>query len=319
MKHCKIAVAGNQWITSYLIHKLCDAGFKPDLVINMSPAHAEKISGYVDLTEVAQKYSIDVYRPTLYSLKSDDDIACMAEYEIDVLLVFGWQRLIPEWLIDRCKMGVYGVHGGPELPPRCRGRAVFNWAIIMGYTRFYLYLFKITPEVDSGNIVELREFDINDFDDILTIYHKNCVSTTQMIISNLPAVLDGTVKLSPQADEEPTYLPKRTPEDGEIYWNQPAKNICNLVRAVTKPYPGAFSNFNGHTVWIYRAHIFDEKIKFIGQTGEIVEVFENGDFIVLASDYPIYVSQYETDDGSVVYQRGRFTFDEQKQIRFPSI
>ena len=50
-----------------------------------------------------------------------------------------------------------------------QGRAVFNWALILGFNKFYMYLFKITPGIDEGDIAEITEFEINREDDILTL------------------------------------------------------------------------------------------------------------------------------------------------------
>jgi UDP-4-amino-4-deoxy-L-arabinose formyltransferase/UDP-glucuronic acid dehydrogenase (UDP-4-keto-hexauronic acid decarboxylating) len=287
-----VAVAGNQWITEYLLRAMIAAGHKPGLILNMAPERSKNISGYVDLGGLAEEHGIEIYRPKTYALKSEEDRAALGERSIEALFVYGWQRLIPEWLIERARYGVYGVHGGPEKPPRCRGRAVFNWAILLGYTHFYLYLFQITPEVDAGSIVELVEFDILPQDDVLTLYHKNCVVSTRMFIRHLPAILKGEIQPVPQPDEEPTHLPKRAPENGGIYWDQPARRIENLIRAVAPPYPGAFTFLGEMEVKIHRGHLFDTRIPYEAEPGMIVDRFPNGDFLVMAKDYPLYVRDY---------------------------
>jgi methionyl-tRNA formyltransferase len=288
----RIAVAGNQWITEYLINALVANGVTPSLVINNDSADAPTISGYSDLGPLAAHHGIELYRPKAYSLKTDDDRAELTGREIDVLLVFGWQRLIPDWLIDHTTRGAWGVHGGPEKPPRCRGRAVFNWAILLGYQRFYLYLFKLTAEVDAGGIARLTEFEITPADDVLTLYHKNCIVSTRMMLDALPDILAGTVALEQQSAEGATYLPKRTPEMGGIYWDWDAKRIENLIRAVAPPYPGAFTTLDGAELKISRAHVFDDKIRYAAEPGTILERFPNGDLLVMAGDAPLYIREY---------------------------
>jgi methionyl-tRNA formyltransferase len=296
----RIAVAGNQWITEYLLERMIEQGFHPALLLNVRPEKSAAISGYRDLSGFAERHGIELYRPELYTLKSDGDRAALLGMEIDALLVFGWQRLIPDWLIEHCQRGVYGVHGGPKPPPRCRGRAVFNWTILLGYTNFYLYLFRITPEVDAGGIIEITEFDVTPFDDVLTLYHKNCVVSTRMMLKHLPSILKGEVEWIEQSGDEPTYLPKRTPEQGGIYWDATAERISNLIRAVAPPYPGAFTALDGSEVRITTAHVFDTKISYEAAAGTILDVFPNGDFIVMTGDYPLYVRGYECDDKSLI-------------------
>ena len=315
----RIAVAGNQWITEYLIQELATNGWSPSLIINNDPSEAPKISGYSDLAPLAREHGIGLYRPSAYSLRTDEDRAWLTAQQIDALFVFGWQRLIPDWLIEHTAHGAWGVHGGPEKPPRCRGRAVFNWAILLGYDHFFLYLFRLTPEVDAGGIARLVEFEITPNDDVLTLYHKNCVVSTRMMLDAMPEILDGTVSLEAQSDAGATYLPKRTPEMGGIYWDWPAQRIADLVRAVAPPYPGAFTYLDDVELKILRAHVFDDKIRYSSEPGTIVERFPNDDLLVMAADMPVYLRDYEFPDPARLQRGARLKLHSGNQPPDPEI
>lgn len=291
----KIALAGNQWVSKYLLDYLLEQGHKVELIINISPRLKNSISGYFSFADYCREHQTDLYEPTTYSLSSEQDKLHLKSYEIDVLLVFGWQRLIPEWLIKHTKIAVLGVHGGPEKPPRCRGRAVFNWALIMGFKKFYMYCFQITPEVDSGDILELKAFNISEHDDIKTIYNKNCAVSSRMFSNVLNKISAGTLQPVPQSQEGATYLPGRRPENGGIDWSWSAERIYNFVRAQSKPYPMAFTSLHcGAVVRINRCYPFDECIPYRGTPGEIVDCFEDGDFVVTCGDgESVYVCDYE--------------------------
>lgn len=320
MTNTSITVVGNQWITKYLIEELISVGIKPSLIINMSAEKSEDISGYYDLNEIAFKHEIELYNPKTYSLKNEIDERYLSTKKIDLMLVFGWQRLIPEWFINQIPLGVFGVHGGPEKPPRCRGRAVFNWAILLGYSRFYMYLFRITSGVDEGSILKSVEFDINPFDDVLTLYHKNCLVSSKMFIEQIPLIISKTNSSIDQDKKGATYLPKRTPENGGIFWDWKAERIINLIRAVAPPYPGAFTEFRDQTVQIFKAHIFDTKITFENsQPGQIIEVFPNGDLIVMASDYPIYIREYCMENPKKIQKNRIFQLRSGKHIPDPDL
>jgi len=314
-----IAIAGNQWITKFLIKKLIDVDLKPKLIINLSKK-SENISGYFDLKDIAKKNNIEIFRPFNYSLKSNKDKEFLTSKKIDILLVFGWQRLIPSWLLEHSIFGAYGIHGGPELPPRARGRAVFNWSILLGYKNFYLYLFKLDSEVDSGEIIELKEFEILNKDDIVSIYHKNCIVSSQMFIKYIPKILNN-VNLSTikQQNVEPTYLPKRLPENSGIKWNEKAEVIVNLIRAVTHPYPSAFTYLDNMKVEILRAHIFDRRLKFKKNPGEIIEVFPNNDFIVMTLDFPVYIREYKCINLNIIKKGSIFKISSGIQVSKPII
>ena len=295
------------------------SGFKPYLIVNNHPNKSKSISGYVDLKKICHKYGIKIYRPNKYSLKTRLDEENL-KGEIDLLYVFGWQRLIPEWLIDSCSKGVYGVHGGPLKPPRCRGRAVFNWAIILGYKKFYMYLFSITIGADEGDIADIVEFDIHNEDDVLTLYHKNCIVSSRMFIEFLPKILNGTIKLIKQPKNKSSFLPKRSPQNGGINWEESAVRITNLVKALTRPYPGAFSILNGVCVYILRSQIFDSKIEFgYVDPGEIIEVFPNNDFIVATIDFPIYVRDYYSKETLQIEKGLKFDITSGIQLPDPDV
>lgn len=316
MNNIRIGIAGNQWITRFLLDKLIENQIYPSLLINMPPEKSKSISGYEDLSKYSAKHKIKLYHPEKYILNTEIDKKNLSD-EIDILFVFGWQRLIPDWLIESCKSGVYGVHGGPKPPPRCRGRAVFNWSLVLGCKQFYLYLFKIASGIDNGEIVKMVKFDILPSDDVITLYHKNCIVTSRLIIENLPKIIDGSINLIKQSSNNPTYMPKREPENSGIYWDQTAERIINLVRAVAPPYPAAFTYFENQRVDIKRAHIFDTKILFNEPPGTVVEVFPNNEFIVTTKDFPIYVRDYNTQGKSNIHKGVVFQMHSGMQLSDP--
>lgn len=315
MKKVRIAIAGNQWITRFLINKLTENKIDISLLITTSPEQSQFISGYEDLTEFAKEKKIAVYHPEKYDLKNEIDKKNLSN-EIDLLFVFGWQRLIPGWLINECFYGAYGVHGGPLKPPRCRGRAILNWSMILDYKQFYIYLFKLTEGVDSGDIVEIVKFDVLSSDDILSLYHKSCITSSGMIIGNIENIINGTVNYKKQKGK-PSYSPKRIAQHSGISWNQTAKRITNLIRAVRAPYPSAFTYLGSLRVDILRAHIFDTKINFKESPGTIIEVFPNNDFIVATKDYPLYVREFLCQDNSQIKRGNRFKMQSGELIDDP--
>ena len=307
MSKIKIGVAGNQWITEYLINKLTINDLKPHFILNMDETWSKKISGYTNLEKKLIDKNIFIYRPKQYNLNSIEDKEFLLKQNLDILLVFGWQRLIPEWFIESFKYGAWGVHGGPEKPPRCRGQAVFNWSLILGYKKFYMYLFEISPGVDEGKIAEITNFDILDSDDILTLYHKNCIVSSKMFIDNIPKIIEGSVKLLKQpTDQKATYLPKRKPENGGINWNWSSERLVNFVRALAPPYPGAFSIINNTQIFIFKLQIFDKKLNFNYPAGTIIEVFPNKDLLVSTKDNPVYIREWESDQNFNIKNGMRF-------------
>jgi methionyl-tRNA formyltransferase len=78
---------------------------------------------------------------------------------------------------------------------------------------------------------------------------------TKSILSSFET---GSVPRIPQDESQATVFPARKPEDGAIDWNQPARTILNLVRAVAAPYPGAFTRVEGEKLVVWKARITSE-------------------------------------------------------------
>jgi UDP-4-amino-4-deoxy-L-arabinose formyltransferase/UDP-glucuronic acid dehydrogenase (UDP-4-keto-hexauronic acid decarboxylating) len=99
----------------------------------------------------------------------------------------------------------------------------------------------MTTQPDNGDIVAQKHLAISDDDTALTLHHKLTAASADMLAGILPEIRDKRADRIPQDHTLATYFGGRRPADGEIDWQQDANTIGNLVRAVTLPYPGAFS------------------------------------------------------------------------------
>ena len=145
------------------------------------------------------------------------------------------------------------------------------------------------PGVDDGDIFHYSTFDINEWDTIQTLYHKNSIITKRTLLDWIPRLLNHDFKPIPQSGT-PSYYPKRTPDDGHLDWNNDMRFIYNFVRAQTHPYPGAFSNLDSARVYFWKCQPFDTLIQYSKSlNGQVLEVFPNGDFLVKCGDGSILV------------------------------
>jgi methionyl-tRNA formyltransferase len=317
MSKKKIAVAGCKHTTLELIDALCRAGAKPDQLITISPEEGTRaeVAGYMDLREAMAKRRIAVYTAQSYALKNDADRAAISQMGLDLLLVIGWQRLVPEWFLNSLSIGAFGMHGSSKRLPYGRGRSPLNWSLIQNKTAFFTHLFKYDPGVDSGKVAGVQMFEITPFDTCLTLHHKNTISMIQLVLRLLPELLNGTAKLEAQPTEGATYYPKRSPEDGAIDWEDSVGDIYNLIRAVTRPFAGAFTflgNDAAKKVTIWRAIPFDPYLfGDVSGAGRLLHVFETGEFVVKTGTASLLVQEFEgfrptnEDVGSVFGNLGK--------------
>ncbi len=294
-----LAVAGNQSTTEDTIKDLLRAGYRVDYAINVGPEKKDVIADYRDISGFSQKREIEHIRPSTYHMKDEETKELFRDVTIDCLISVGWQRLFPEWFLDQLSIGAFGMHGSADPLPRGRGRSPMNWSIIEDRKRFITNLIKYDQGIDSGKIVGSRTFDILQRDTIRSLQHKNQICQTRLLLEHLPDLLRGEEQLTPQPeDEEPTYYPKRVPEDGVIDWRYKTDKIDRLVRAVAAPYPGAFT-FDGDTgekVFIWRGRPFDSRLEFSERSpGEIVRDFSDGTFLVKTGDFTYYVTEWDAE------------------------
>jgi methionyl-tRNA formyltransferase len=309
----KVAVVGCKFTTKELILGLERHGFIIDHCVTIGPDKAEeqKVAGYYDLSEFLRSNSIPYTVAARYDLRSEEDEKSLLSLGMDMLFVIGWERLIPEWWLKKLSIGAFGMHGSSRPLPHGRGRSPLNWSLIQNKNIFYTHMIKYSPGIDDGPIVDFQKFDITPFDDIMTLHFKNTLAMIKLGVKNLPALIDGTATSTPQPkDDTATYYPKRVAEDGIIYWTDNTLGIYNLVRAVTKPYPGAFTYLDDNKdlkVFIWQAFPFDTKLKWDdGLPGEILEVFDNGMFVVKTADSTLLVKESEGHDFTIADIGRRF-------------
>ena len=286
---CGCSSAGLE-VLDFLISK----NFKISHIVSLNSQQATqyKVSGYASFDEIARKNNIPIYFPKTYALKDNDDICFFEKNNFDLLLLGGWQRLIPEIILSKLKIGGIGFHGSSEFLPKGRGRSPVNWSLIEGKTQFILHAFLMTPGIDDGDVITHEIFDINQWDTCQTIYYKISIIQKRILEEFIPKLLSNNFKHIPQTGE-PSYYEKRTPDDGLIDWSKSVHEIYNFVRALTRPYPGAFTFLNGQRLNIWKSQPFDSKIKYESKNSQIVEKFSTGDFIVNCKDGLLLITDYE--------------------------
>ena len=219
--------------------------------VTLNAESMQKMSGATDLTELATEAGIPLLRIT--NINRPEAIRWIQELQPDLLLVVGWTQLLKPELLRVPKLECLGFHA--SLLPKYRGRAPVNWAIINGETMTGNSMITLEPEADTGDIVAQRAIPITDEDDCNTIYQKVGQTEVEMLEEVLPLIQRGTLPRTRQDDSLATVMPKRRPEDGLINWNRSTREVYNWVRALTEPYPGAFSFVNGERVWIWKADL----------------------------------------------------------------
>ena len=294
----KIVICGCTEAGFETLEFLLEQNITISYIVSLDNKQAKRwnVSGYCSFEKLSKKYNIPIYYPKSYSLKEKEDLDFFQHHSFDLLILGGWQRLIPDNILSTLKIGGVGVHGSSEMLPKGRGRSPVNWSLIEGKNKYILQLFLMTPGIDDGDILDYQTFDINKWDTCRTLYYKISIVQKQKLLELIPKLIKNEFKRIPQTGE-PTFYPKRTPDDGLINWNQTSEKLYDFIRAITKPYPGAFSYLDNKKIKIWKAQPFDNKITYDqNKVGQIVEIFSSGDFVVNCYTGSLLVTEY---DGTV--------------------
>lgn len=218
-------------------------------IVTINESLASTTSGAVPFDDVARQNGIPLLK--VANLNSPGSIEKVRELAPDLILVIGWTRLLGKELLAIPRLGCVGFHA--SLLPAYRGRAPVNWAIINGETETGNTMFFLDEGVDTGDIIAQRRIPISKDDTCQTLYEKVSDSAIEMLVENLQPLKQGRAPRMPQDHSKATVMKKRRPEDGLIDWNRTSGQIHDWVRALTHPYPGAFTGLDGRRLFIWQA------------------------------------------------------------------
>ncbi|WP_272691690.1 MULTISPECIES: bifunctional UDP-4-amino-4-deoxy-L-arabinose formyltransferase/UDP-glucuronic acid oxidase ArnA [Providencia] len=178
------------------------------------------------------------------------------EMKPDVIFSFYYRDMLSEELLAIAPKGAFNLHG--SLLPKYRGRAPINWALLKGESETGVTLHKMVAKADAGDIIAQEKVVITDTDTSLTLHAKVREAAEVLLDKILPLIEAGSYKAVAQDESQATYFGRRTAEDGLINWNDSAKDVNCLIRAVTEPYPGAFTYLGARKMVIWRARVLDD-------------------------------------------------------------
>ena len=209
---------------------------------------------FLSVRTLADENNIAVRTPVKLG---EEDARFIRELEPDLIFSFSYRLVIPAEILKSASLGAFNIHGA--LLPRYRGRACVNWAVLNGETRTGVTLHHMVERVDEGRIVDQESVSIEPDETAHEVFKKMIPAARTVLKRSLPAILEGTAPGREQDESLATYFGRRSPEDGRIDWSKPASEIHNLIRALTHPFPGAFSFANGKKFFVWGAKPLPEK------------------------------------------------------------
>ena len=238
--------------------------------------------------------------------KSPNDsymIEKLRQYEADVFVLAGCRHILRKEVLALPKRGTIGIHNGKL--PEYRGSSPLNWALIRGCFAHYISVMEVSLEIDGGRVIKECRLPISIDDTIRDLHDRAVRLAPKMMAEALEKIVSGAFQLQnvskvlqPQFMLQTNrYLSRRFPSDGGIHWqHMTAWQVHNMIRALTDPYPCAYTQFQGKKWRLHRSRLSAQEQ--IGKEGRIYDI-QNGWMLVAAKDRCLWVKPEEELLGKV--------------------
>lgn len=288
MKNILIGSVGS---TKAVLEEMILSSFPLEMVFSLDEKYSENVSGYYPIHNIAEQNNISFTKFKKINEQSNIDI--IKGIKPDYIFVIGLSQLISDEILNAASKGVIGFHPTPL--PMFRGRAAMVWQMLLGIRETKCTMFFIDNGIDSGDIIAQEPYIIEDTDYAEDVAKKLLAALSRMTQNVLNQIINGNVNRTKQDESKATYLLARRPEDGLVDWNETSEKIHRLIRAVSRPYPGAFANYEGrHKIFFWRADLIRDN-KYIGIPGQIANITEKG-LDIVCKDGLLRVYEYSNVD-----------------------
>lgn len=292
----RVALIGSVTSSQACLEGLLDAGARPVAVLGLAPGISAKVAGYVDLSRVAAAHALP-YQP--FRKVSDPEVSeFLRAQRPDLLFVIGLSQLVPDAVLGLAPLGGVGFH--PTLLPEGRGRAPVAWTLLREATAA-VNLFRLVDAPDAGDLLVQVPVPLEPRETAASLIARMDVVLRQVARQLWPSLSKGELRATPQDHARASHYPKRTPEDGIIDWGVTTHRLDRFVRAVGRPYAGAFTHTGtGAKVVIHAARPGDEGAN--AQPGTLVEA-TNVRLVIATLDGTLVVEEWTCDEPLSAGQR----------------
>lgn len=256
-------------------------------VITLPSRLAGRHSDYADLSDDAASANAELIEAA--NANAPEIVSRLAAIAPDVVFVIGWSQICGPEFRAAAKGRVVGFHPAPL--PRLRGRAVIPWTILLDEKISGSTLFWIDEGVDSGPILAQEFFHVAPDETATTLYDRHMRALERILGAALTAIASGDDAGRPQDERFASYASRRTSKDGLIDWSRPKEQVLRLVRAATRPYPGAWSTWKGRKLVIWSATSWASGDRHAATPGRVLAV-DNGAIAIGCADGAILATEW---------------------------
>ena len=240
----------------------------------------------------------------VYFLKKDsqeDLLRVIKSNKLELLIVAGFPIIFKKKIIYSTKYGVLNLHAGPL--PHYRGGSPLNWQILNGEKKIGISFLRMNENIDEGNIYANYFFKLSDNQNIFHAHKK----ANELFAKNVNKIIDrifkGYIGIE-QSTSKSVYWHQRADEDGKIDWSKSSSEILNFVRALSRPYNGAYTFFEKDKLRIFNVEKFSDQLK--GTAGKILFLIRIKKPVVICGYGSLIINDYSFEKKKKKITKGIF-------------
>jgi methionyl-tRNA formyltransferase len=269
------------------LESLLAAGVAPAAVVTVDESCRQGIAAFRSFRELD-----DGRIPFHYveKLATGERIAMIRDLAPELIVTAYWSEMIPPEVLSVPRLGCIGLHGTKL--PKHRGRAPIPWSILFGLRRGGMTLFRLETAPDSGAILAQAEYPIGPDDYAATVYERAAACAARLVADVVPRLLSGEKLPAVRPELKLDYWRRREPDDGFVDWWMAAGRIYDWVRALSRPFPGAYGVAEGRRIRIWRAAVASDSP---GLPPGRVTLNAGGELIVGTGDGSLVILEMECE------------------------
>src|SRR5438067_861818 len=211
------------------LERLVDAGFAVDSVVTQPdrPRGRGMEMAFSPIKQRARELGLPVTQPD--RIKNNEEFRTqLANLKPDAIIVVGYGRIIPQWMIDLPPLGNINLHA--SLLPKYRGAAPIQWAIASGETVTGVTTMLLDEGLDTGAMLLKHVVPIGPEQTSADLFPILAEAGAKLMVETLAGLRAGTLTPQKQDESQATLAPILTREDGRIQFAQTAEWNVNRWR-----------------------------------------------------------------------------------------
>ena len=260
----KIIFMGTPMFAVPILKSMYQNGYPISHVYTQPPQKSQRGQKIIKspIQGIAETLNLE-FRAPKYLKDNNEEYEYFKSINADLAIVVAYGQIIPKEFLNLTKKGFINIHA--SLLPKWRGAAPIQRSIMNLDKEIGFSIMKIVEQLDTGPVCNFYKIDLKDNLNASEVADNLSLLAAEKILDNIDDILEDKANFVEQDHSKATYASKIQKTEGEINWNDNAKNIKGKINGLY-PVPGAFFIYKGERYKILKAEVSNG----IGKPGEVI-------------------------------------------------